>query len=109
MQALCYYAQYRDMCKYNHLICKQNKWNAVRYALDGKFITLNGELKTLREVGFELLDRLNRLDIFQILKTEDYLDNIRKYLTDKTISQNIIEAYRSKKNIRNIINLGFIK
>lgn len=109
MQALCFYAQYRDMCKYNHLICKQNKWNAVRYALNGKFITLKGELKTLRDVGFELLDRLNNSNIFHTLKTEDYILNIQKYLTNKTISQKLIERYKSEKNIRNIINQGFIK
>lgn len=109
LQALCYYAQYRDMCKYNHLICKQNKWNAVRYGLDGKFIALSGEVKSLRDVGFELLTRLTSYNVFHSLRTEEYLVNIQKYLTNRSISQNLIEKYNMGINLENIIQLGFIE
>lgn len=108
LQALCLYSKTKYVPKHSHLICKQNKWNAERYSLDGNFITNDGNLVSIRTMGKKLLRVLKSLGIFSELSTEHYVELIEKFLHEPSVSQKIIYDYRKDKSLKNAIAKGII-
>jgi len=108
LQALCLYARDNYVSKHSCLISKQNKWNAERYSLDGKFITNDGDLISIRDLGKKLLNNLRSLGIFSELSTEHYIDVIDKYLHEPSISQKMIAGYKKNGSLKDAVIEGTI-
>jgi len=108
LQALCLYARDNYVSKHSYLISKQNKWNAERYSLDGEFITNDGDLISIRDLGKKLLNNLRSLGIFSELSTEHYIDVIDKYLYEPSISQKMIAGYKKNGSLKDAVIKGII-
>ncbi len=107
-QGMCMYAL--DMKPENTFfqIIKQNKWNAARHSLNGKFITRNGT-KDFQSKTFELVERIKNRGIFKELGTEDKIDKLIKVLERKPISQRLIDVFSRTQNFAEVEKLGILK
>nr|WP_231475431.1 YbdK family carboxylate-amine ligase [Persephonella sp. KM09-Lau-8] len=94
--------------EFYHQILKQNKWNATRHSIYGKFIDINGT-STVKEKAFELLENMQKKGIFEKLKTEDRINKLKDVLKKKPVSEKMILVYKKTNDIRILESLGFIE
>jgi carboxylate-amine ligase len=107
-QGLCLYSISMDKERYFHQILKQNKWNATRYSLDGRFLQKEGTVKIRNKIA-DIIKDLKRKGIFKELGTEKRMDKISGILEKMSISQIMIKEYKKNKNIKDIERFGFIE
>ncbi len=108
MQGLSLYAQDEPLKKQYCQTLKQNKWNATRYSLKGKFIDIDG-YKTIAQKGFEKIEILRKKGIFNILKTENKVNILKDIFRKNTVSENMILVYKKTKDIKLMEEFGFIR
>ncbi len=107
-QGLCLYSISMDKERYFHQILKQNKWNATRYSLDGRFLQKEGTVKIRNKIA-DIIKDLKRKGIFKELGTEKRMEKISGILEKMSISQIMIKEYKKNKNIKDIERFGFIE
>ncbi len=88
-------------------IIKQNKWNATRYGLEGIFIEQN-RVVTIREKAIELIEEMERENIFKILGYQHEVKNLKKLIFLNSISKMQKEVYKKTEDFKEVIKLGFI-
>ncbi len=107
-QAMCMYGLDTKSENTFHQIIKQNKWNAARHSLNGKFISKE-KTSTLKQTAFELIEKMGKRGIFKELKTEDRINHLIKILDKKPISQKLIEVFNQTQNFAEVEKLGILK
>ncbi len=108
MQALSFYAQENQINRYFCQTLKQNKWNATRYSLKGKFIDKDG-YKTIAQKGLEKIEIMKKKGIFKELKTEQKISILKDILRKNSVSENMILVYKKTKDIKLMEEFGFIR
>ncbi|RMD46072.1 MAG: YbdK family carboxylate-amine ligase [Aquificota bacterium] len=108
MQALSLYAQEHTIDKFFYQTLKQNKWNATRYALKGKFIDKDG-YKTIGQKALEKIDFLKKKGIFKELGTESKVTILKDIFRKNTVSENMILVYKKTQDIKLMEEFGFLK
>lgn len=107
-QGLSLLAQNEKTPKFYHQILKQNKWNATRYSLSGKFMDKDGTT-TIREKTYSIINYLENKGIFKSLKTDKRVKKLKKILDRKTVSEKMIMVYKKTKDIKIVETMGFVK
>jgi carboxylate-amine ligase len=108
MQALSLYAQDNPLNKFFCQTLKQNKWNATRYALKGRFIDIDG-YKTIAQKGIEKIEVMKKKGIFKELGTEYKIDILKDIFRKNSVSENMILVYKKTNDIKLMEEFGFIK
>ncbi len=106
-QAICLNSLEKKQKYFYHQIAKQNKWNCVRHSSKGKFIDYDN-ICTIKEKILNIVDSLNSKGIFKELKTEKYVELIKKFLNEKSISENMIESYEKENDFQKAIKQGVL-
>lgn len=93
---------YNKKCeKLFYPVLKQNKWNAIRYSLEGSFI-LNDKKEKINTLIKALIEKhSNTID-------NKYLKLINDYAENKSISYKLVENYNKFNNLLNLCKLGEI-
>ncbi len=106
-QALCLYAQDAYHEKFFHQIIKQNKWNAVRYSLDGEFLFRYGKT-SIRNALMDLISVLEKRGIFNELKTNSEVKYLKDLVMRETISSRMIKEYKKSKSYKRAMKHGVL-
>lgn len=107
-QGLSFLAQESDIPRFYHQILKQNKWNATRYSLSGKFIDKD-RTTTIKRKTYSIINYLQTRGIFKSLKTDKRIEKLKKILERKTVSEKMIMVYKKTGDIRVVESLGFVE
>ncbi len=108
MQALSLYTQEEPLKRMFCQTLKQNKWNATRYSLKGKFIDYDG-YKTIAQKGLEKIDIMQKRGIFRYLGTENKINVLKDIFRKNTVSENMILVYKKTKDIKLMEEFGFLR
>ena len=108
MQALSLYAQENPVKKQYCQTLKQNKWNATRYSLKGKFIDYDG-YKTIAQKGLEKIELMKKKGIFKELKTENKIEVLKDIFRKNSVSENMILVYKKTHDIKLMEEFGFLR
>jgi len=106
-QALCLYAQDAYHERFFHQIVKQNKWNAVRYSLDGEFLFKYGKT-SIRNAIMDLITILEKRGIFKELKTQQEVKYLKDLVMRETISSRMIKEYRKSRSYKRAMRYGVL-
>ncbi len=106
-QALCFYAQSAYHEKMFHQIVKQNKWNAVRYSLDGEFLLKYGKV-SIRNALMDLITAMEKKEIFKELKTQSEVKYLKDLIMRETISSRMIKQYKKSKSYKRAMQYGVL-
>ena len=85
----------------------QNRWNAARHGLRGKFIEGN-KAYTIREKILDLIEDMRDKNIFKMLNEENEIDNLIKMVTEKPFAYYLKKVYDETGDFKKIIDLGVI-
>ena len=107
-QALLIYAVRHPVKREFYQIAKQNKWNAVRHALDGKFIDGNS-VTTMREKAKELIANIAAEKIFEELGCQKDVEALRALLDKEPISNKLRAIYKKSGDFKEVIRSEIIK
>jgi len=83
-------------------INKQNKWNAVRHGLDGKFID-GCRVLTIREKAHELVDAIDSDGIFARQGYPEGADSLHELIEKRSIADKLREIYSESGDFRKVI------
>jgi len=106
-QALCFYAQDTYHDKIFHQIIKQNKWNAVRYSIDGDFLFKYGRT-SIRNALMDLVYILEKRGIFKELKTQSEVKYLKDLILRETISSRMIKEFQKSKSYKKAMKYGVL-
>jgi carboxylate-amine ligase len=106
-QALLIYAVRHPVEREFYQIAKQNKWNAVRHALNGRFIDGN-RVSTIRETAKELVKKITEEKIFEELDCEKDAGALMALLDQEPISQKLRMIYRKSGDLKEVIRSEII-
>ena len=106
-QALLIYVTRYPVEKEFYQIAKQNKWNAVRHALDGRFIDGN-RVSTIREKAKELVANIAEEGIFEELHREKEIESLMTLLDQEPISQKLRAIYQKSGDFKEVIRSEII-
>lgn len=106
-QALCLYAQDAYHERFFHQIVKQNKWNAVRYSLDGEFLFKYGKT-SIRNAIMDLITILEKRGIFEELRTQQEVKYLRDLVMRETISSRMIKEYKKSRSYKRAMRYGVL-
>jgi carboxylate-amine ligase len=107
-QGLSLLAQEEKVEKKYHQILKQNKWNATRYSIYGKYIE-NNKTKTIIEKTYDIINKLESKGIFKELKSGKRISKLKKVISKKPVSEKMILVYKKTNDVRIVEGIGFIK
>ena len=107
-QVLLIYTVRHPVEKEFYQIAKQNKWNAVRHALDGKFIDGNS-VSTMREKGKELVAKIAAEKIFEELHCEKDIEALMTLLDQEPISEKLRAIYQKSGDFKEVIRSEIIR
>ncbi len=106
-QAMLIYATRHPVKKEFHQIAKQNKWNAIRHALDGNFID-GDHVTTLRDTAKGLVEKIAAEKIFEELGYEKDVDALIALLDQEPISQKLRAIYQKSGDFKEVIRSEII-
>ena len=106
-QALLIYAARHPVKKEFYQIAKQNKWNAVRHALDGNFID-GSRVSTIRETAKELVAKIAAEKIFAELHCGKDVEALMALLDQEPISQKLRAIYQKSGDFKEVIRSEII-
>ncbi|OQX73795.1 MAG: hypothetical protein B6D59_04680 [Campylobacteraceae bacterium 4484_4] len=107
-QALLLYASRHPVEEEFYQITKQNKWNAVRHGLSGKFID-GMEVMTIREKALDLIDRMDYHGIFEKLGKVDDIPRLKALLQKESIARKLRKIYQKTGDFRAVINEEIVR
>jgi carboxylate-amine ligase len=107
-QALMIYAADHPCAREFHQISRQNKWNAIRYGLEGDFI--DGSNKTtIRKKIFELIDIFEDDGIFGRIGEANDAEALRELAAQATIAQKLRRIYSQTGSFEAVIQEEIIR
>jgi carboxylate-amine ligase len=104
-QALCCYAQITPSQWMYRQILRQNKWNAVRYGLDGIYQN-KYHVYTLREHGKRLLKLMEEAGVFETLGTKEYIPKLYQLLDHPNPAHFQRECFEKNRCLSEVERLG---
>ncbi|MBN2965285.1 hypothetical protein JWV37_10870 [Sulfurospirillum sp. T05] len=104
-QALCVYAQHQGAQWFFRQILEQNRWNAIRYGLEGAFQTKN-DVQTLRVYARTWIKEMERLGIFAKLGTQAYVPKLLLLLEHPTPAHLQKECFEKHRCLSEVERLG---
>ena len=107
-QALCCYAHTIPAQWMYRQILRQNKWNSVRYGLDGIYQNKKN-VYTLREHGRELLEAMDKSNVFNILGAKNYLQSFYQLLEHPNPAYFQRECFEKHRCLSEVERLGVFK
>lgn len=107
-QALCCYAQSVPAQWMYRQILRQNKWNAVRYGLDGIYQNKRN-VYTLREHAKVLLEQMDKKRVFDTLNTKEYLPKLYQLLEHPNPAHFQRECFEKHRCLSEVERLGIFK
>ncbi|WP_457624831.1 carboxylate-amine ligase [Persephonella sp.] len=107
-QGLSLLAQKEKGFKTYHQILKQNKWNATRYSLSGKYIDIDG-VKTIKEKTYSIIKDMEKKGVFEHLGTDKRIKKLKTVLRRKPLSEKMILVYKKTKDVKIAESMGFIR
>lgn len=107
-QALCRYAQSVPAQWMYRQILRQNKWNAVRYGLDGIYQNKKS-VYTLREHGKHLFEEMENVGVFDSLNTNEYLPKLYQLLNHPNPAYFQKECFEKHRCLSEVERLGIFK
>ena len=107
-QVLLIYAVRHPVKKEFYQIAKQNKWNAVRHALDGNFID-GSRVSSIRETAKELVKKIAAEKIFEELHCEKDAAALMTLLDQEPISQKLRAIYQQSGDFKEVIRSEVIR
>ena len=106
-QALCLYAQTKEISKIPHQILLQNRWNAARHGLDGVFQN-NSTITTIREHFLNLVKEMEKEGIFRTLGTEKSVDLLNELAYKDEPAKIQLNSYKESGDFISVEKLGVI-
>ena len=106
-QALCLFSQNQELKRIPHQILLQNRWNALRHGLNGVFQN-NDTVTTMREHFLDLVNRMEKEDIFSKLKTEDDIAKLKELADKEELALRQIKVYEKTKDFKEVEKLGLL-
>ena len=106
-QALCLNAVEEKQPYFYHQVAQQNKWSSIRYGNNGKFINIDNYL-TIKDKFFEVIESLKSKGIFSELKTEKYEDFLKKYISEISVAEKMINIYKETDDLKKVISQGVL-
>ncbi|NPA58366.1 MAG: YbdK family carboxylate-amine ligase [Aquificae bacterium] len=107
-QGLSLLAQEEEAYRFYRQILKQNKWNATRYSVYGRFIDRSGYIN-IKEKIYSIIKDLEKRGIWEELKAVDRIKRLKNVLRRKPISEKMVIVYKKTQDIRIVQTLGFIR
>lgn len=104
-QALCYYAQIVPSQWMYRQILRQNKWNSVRYGLDGIYQNRK-DIYTLREHGKKLIKKMEDVGVFDALSTQSYVPKLYHLLEHPNPAHLQKECFEKYGSLDKVERLG---
>lgn len=104
-QALCAYAQCKNGQWLFRQVLEQNRWNAIRYGLDGAFQTKR-EVQTLRAYAKEWIAEMEKMGIFAQLGTQAYVPKLLLLLDHPTPAHLQKECFEKHRCLSEVERLG---
>jgi len=101
-------AQQEETPKFFEQVLKQNKWNATRYSLEGKFLDRDGVV-SIKEKIHQLIHKFDKKGIWTELKIQDRITDLLQVLDRKPVSQKMVDIYMETKDLRNVEEIGLVK
>jgi len=90
-------------------ISKQNKWNAVRHGLEGKFIE-GTRTPTIRQKAHELVESLEKAGEFEALGTpREKVEDLHRLIDEETIAEKLRRIYKETGDFRPVIAAELIR
>ncbi|NOX15722.1 MAG: YbdK family carboxylate-amine ligase [Epsilonproteobacteria bacterium] len=106
-QALCLFAQNQELSRIPHQILLQNRWNALRHGLDGIFQN-NCVITTLREHFLNLVDKMEKNEIFLHLNTQEDIENLKDLACKDVLAVKQLNVYKRTKDFKEVEKLGIL-
>ncbi|WP_457638610.1 carboxylate-amine ligase [Persephonella sp.] len=107
-QGLSIAAQEEETERFFHQVLKQNKWNATRYSVSGKFIEKGGTT-TVKEKIYSIIKDLDKKSIWKELGIQDRMKKLKNVLRRKPVSEKMMLVYRKTGDVKIVESLGFIQ
>jgi len=107
-QALIRYTADRPPRRDFYQIYKQNKWNAIRHGLDGRFIDGN-QHTTIRETLLELIDRMEDAGTFAELGAGEDVPALRDLAQQPTIAEKLRDIYQKTGDFTDVIREEIVR
>ena len=104
-QALCCYAQITPTQWIYRQILRQNKWNAVRYGLEGIYQN-KSHVYTLKEHGKELLISMEEAGVFETLGTKEYIPKLHQLLNHPNLAHFQRKCFEKHRCLSEVERLG---
>jgi carboxylate-amine ligase len=89
-------------------ILRQNKWNAVRYGLDGIYQNKRS-VYTLREHGKHLFEEMENVGVFDSLNAKEYLPKLYQLLNHPNPAYFQKECFEKHRCLSEVERLGIFK
>ncbi len=101
-QALLHHVSQYPVGRVYQQISKQNKWNAVRHGMEGKFIDGNSIL-SLRQKAHELIDQIESSGSFEALEASTEVPALHDLVERRSIARKLRQIYSETGNFRKVI------
>ena len=92
--------------RFYHQVVKQNRWNAVRHALEGTFIEEDG-IENINSKIHSLLEEFDKSGLIEKLGVRG--DNLYNILSQFPVSYKMTEEYRKGVSVRDIVRYGIVE
>jgi len=107
-QGLSLLAQEEEPYRFFHQVLKQNKWNATRYSVSGKFIDTSG-ITTINKKTYSIIKTLDKKGIWKELKIGDRMKTLKNLLKRKPVSEKMLLVYKKTQDVKMVETLGFVR
>lgn len=107
-QGLAMLSQEEKPYRFYYQINRQNKWNATRYSINGKYMDKDGTT-TVSKKAYSIIDKMKKKGIFKELKIEDRMKKLEAVFRKKPVSEKMILVYKKTGDIRLVETVGFIR
>jgi len=107
-QALIHYAADRPPRRDFYQVYRQNKWNAIRHGLEGRFID-GHRYTTIREALLELIDRMETAGTFAALGAQEDVAKLKDLAHQPTIAETLRKTYQRIGDFAEVIREEIVR
>ncbi len=103
-KAICQLSQNEEPTRMPMQVLKQNMWSATRYSMSGSMITGTGPI-SIRESLNVLIDKAYK----NSLLNKEMCEKAKKIVSEKSVSEQMIEVYNKTEDLKDVERLGVFK
>lgn len=101
-KSICQLSQIEDYVKVPMQILKQNMWSATRYSMDGKMVTIDANVISIRD----MLKDITLKAYENSFLTKELKEKCEKIIEKKSIAQEMIDIYKRTNSLKEVERLG---